>query len=37
MILQMIVERNYTLNHFVERVKLYNEEEFEYDIYNITL
>lgn len=29
--------KNYTLNHFVERVKLYNEEEFEYDIYNITL
>lgn len=29
--------KNYTLNHFVERVKLYNEEEFEYDIYNINL
>ena len=29
--------KNYTLNHFIERVKLYNEEEFEYDIYNINL
>lgn len=29
--------RNYTLNHFIERVKLYNEEEFEYDIYKIDL
>jgi superfamily II DNA or RNA helicase len=28
---------NYTLNHFIERVNLYNEEEFEYDIYNIDL
>jgi superfamily II DNA or RNA helicase len=28
---------NYTLNHFVERVKLYNEEEFEYEIYNVDL
>ncbi len=29
--------KNYTLNHFIERVKLYNEEEFEYDIYKIDL
>ena len=29
--------KNYTLNHFIERVKLYNEEEFEYDIYKINL
>ena len=28
---------NYTLNHFVERVKLYNQEEFEYEIYDIAL
>ena len=28
---------NYTLNHFSERVKIYNEEEFEYKIYNIKL
>lgn len=29
--------KNYTLNHFIERVKLYNEEEFEYEIYKINL
>jgi superfamily II DNA or RNA helicase len=29
--------RNHTLNHFVERVKIYNEEKFEYKIYNIPL
>jgi superfamily II DNA or RNA helicase len=28
---------NYTLNHFAERVKIYNSEEFEYKIYNINL
>ena len=28
---------NYTLNHFAERVKIYNSEEFEYRIYNINL
>ena len=28
---------NYTLNHFSERVKIYNSEEFEYRIYNINL
>jgi superfamily II DNA or RNA helicase len=29
--------KNYTLNHFMERVKIYNEEEFEYDITNVSL
>jgi superfamily II DNA or RNA helicase len=29
--------RNHTLNHFVERIKIYNEEKFEYKIYNIPL
>lgn len=29
--------KNYTLNHFMERVKLYNEERFPYQIYNISL
>lgn len=24
--------KNYTLNHFIERVKIYNEEEFNYEI-----
>lgn len=28
---------NYTLTHFAERIKIYNEEEFEYKIYNINL
>jgi superfamily II DNA or RNA helicase len=28
---------NYTLNHFAERVKIYNSEEFQYKIYNINL
>ncbi len=28
---------NYTLNHFSERMKIYNSEEFEYKIYNINL
>lgn len=29
--------RNHTLNHFVERIKIYNEEKFEYKTYNIPL
>jgi superfamily II DNA or RNA helicase len=29
--------RNHTLNHFVERIKIYNEEKFEYKIFNIPL
>ena len=28
---------NYTLNHFTERIKLYNEEGFDYEIYNIPM
>ena len=28
---------NYTLNHFVERVKIYDEEKFKYKFYNIDL
>ena len=27
--------RNYTLNHLVERIKIYNEEDFNYEIVNI--
>ena len=30
-------KRNYTLNHLVERIKIYNEENFNYDIINVTL
>jgi len=29
--------KNYTLNHFIERVKIYNEENFNYDILSINL
>ena len=29
--------RNYTLNHLIERIKVYNEEKFYYDIVNIPL
>jgi len=28
---------NYTLNHFIERVKIYDEEKFPYKFYNIEL
>jgi superfamily II DNA or RNA helicase len=27
--------KNYTLNHFVERIKIYNEEDFNYDLHTI--
>jgi superfamily II DNA or RNA helicase len=30
-------KKNYTLNHLVERIKIYNEENFNYDIINIPL
>jgi superfamily II DNA or RNA helicase len=30
-------KKNYTLNHFIERVKLYNQEEFNYEIIPINL
>lgn len=29
--------KNYTLNHFMERIKIYNEDGFEYDITNVSL
>jgi superfamily II DNA or RNA helicase len=29
--------KNYTLNHFIERIKIYNEENFNYDILSINL
>ncbi len=29
--------KNYTLNHLIERIKIYNEENFDYDIVNIPL
>lgn len=30
-------KKNYTLLHFMERVKIYNEEKFEYKIYKVSL
>jgi superfamily II DNA or RNA helicase len=30
-------KRNYTLNHLVERIKIYNEEKFNYDMVTINL
>ena len=29
--------RNYTLNHFIERIKIYNEEKFNYEFITIQL
>ena len=29
--------KNYTLNHFIERVKIYNEEQFEYKIITVPI
>ncbi len=30
-------KRNYTLNHLIERIKMYNEENFDYEVININL
>ena len=30
-------KKNYTLNHLIERIKIYNEENFNYDIVNIPI
>jgi superfamily II DNA or RNA helicase len=30
-------KKNYTLNHFIERIKIYNEENFNYEILTINL
>jgi hypothetical protein len=29
--------KNFTLDHFMERMKIYNDEKFEYKIYTINL
>jgi superfamily II DNA or RNA helicase len=29
--------KNYTINHFVERIKIYNDEKFNYKIYSVNL
>ena len=30
-------KNNYTLNHLIERIKIYNEEKFNYEIVTIQL
>ena len=30
-------KKNYTLNHLIERIKIYNEENFNYEIITIKL
>lgn len=30
-------KQNYTLQHFAERIKIYNDEKFEYKLYNVKL
>lgn len=35
--LQWKQRRNYTLNHLIERIKIYNEEKFEYKTFSIEL
>ena len=30
-------KKNYTLNHFIERIKIYNEENFNYEIITVQL
>ena len=30
-------KRNYTLTHFMERINIYNEEEFDYEIKNLNI
>ena len=30
-------KRNYTLNHLIERIKIYNEENFNYDLVKVSL
>tara|TARA_X000000368_G_scaffold326760_1_gene263826 strand:+ start:100 stop:249 length:150 start_codon:yes stop_codon:yes gene_type:complete len=29
--------KNFTLNHFLERINIYNEEEFDYEIDKVRL
>ena len=35
--LQWKSKKNYTLEHFAERIKMYNEERFDYKIYKVQL
>ena len=35
--LQWKSKLNFTLQHFAERIKMYNEEKFKYKIYKVAL
>ena len=35
--IEVLKNVNYTLKHFAERIKLYNEENFDYKIYKVKL
>ena len=35
--LQYKSKENFTLKHFQERINIYNEEEFDYELHNINL
>ena len=37
MIALIILKKNYTLNHFIERIKIYNKENFNYEIVTVQL
>jgi hypothetical protein len=30
-------KKNFTLLHFMERIKIYNEEKFDYKIYKVSI
>ena len=35
--MQWRTKKNYTLQHFAERIKMYNEEKFKYKLYKVAL
>ena len=35
--MQWRTRKNYTLQHFAERIKMYNEEKFKYKLYKVAL
>ena len=37
MIVHIILKKNYTLNHLIERIKIYNDENFNYEIITIQI
>ena len=32
-----IQQKNYTIKHFMERINIYNKEQFDYEISNVSL